>query len=194
MECPDRIQVRKRSNLMSLPQDFFVELEGAVDGPMSGIEVRELALNGKVTPETRIGLSQTGDSKLSWFPAKRLSGLFDATGKALPHPPLTQAYMKGASSAADSSQESKSHQVFGDGPDAIEPVAALETASVSEHQTHRWHYSHDGQAVGPVSYDQLLAEYRTQKVSAQTLVWREGFEDWTLAAEVPGLIPGDGAH
>ena len=41
---------------MSLPQDFFVELEGAVDGPMSGIEVRELALKGKVTPETRIGL------------------------------------------------------------------------------------------------------------------------------------------
>ena len=61
-------------------------------------------------------------------------------------------------------------------------------------QTHRWHYSHDGQAVGPVSYDQLLAEVRTQKVSAQTLVWREGFEDWTLAAEVPGLIPGDGAY
>ncbi|HAA68778.1 MAG TPA: hypothetical protein DCE55_06555 [Planctomycetaceae bacterium] len=179
---------------MSLPQDFFVELEGAVDGPMSGIEVRELALKGKVTPETRIGLSQAGESKLRWFPARRLSGLFDAAGKPLPHPPLTQAYMKGASSARDSSQESRSHQVFGGGPDAIEPAATLEPASVSEHQTHRWHYSHDGQAVGPVSYDQLLAEIRTQKVSAQTLVWREGFEDWTLAAEVPGLIPGDGAY
>ena len=91
---------------MSLPQDFFVELEGAVDGPMSGIEVRELALKGKVTPETRIGLSQAGESKLRWFPARRLSGLFDAAGKPLPHPPLTQAYMKGASSARDSSSSS----------------------------------------------------------------------------------------
>ena len=183
---------------MSLPQDFFIELEGAVDGPMSGIEVRELALQGKVTPQTRIGLSQAGESKLRWFPAKRLSGLFDASGNALPHPPLTQAYMKGASSSqpesADSAQESRSNQVFVGGPDAGEPAAALETLPLSDHHAHRWHYSYDGDALGPVSYDQLLEEFQAQKLSLQTLVWREGFEDWTLAAEVPGLIPVDGVH
>ncbi len=179
---------------MSQPQDFFVELEGAVDGPMSGIEVRELALKGKVTPQTRIGLAQTGESKLRWFPAKRLTGLFDAAGKALPHPPLTQAYMKGTPSGVDSAQKSRSNQVFVGGPDAVERAVARETAPVNVHQTHRWHYSYEGQALGPVSYDQLLAEFRTQKLSSQTLVWREGFEEWTVAAEVPGLIPDGGAQ
>ncbi|MEE3370393.1 MAG: DUF4339 domain-containing protein [Planctomycetota bacterium] len=183
---------------MSHPQDFFVELEGAVDGPMSGIEVRELALKGKVTPQTRVGLAQTGESKLRWFPAKRLTGLFDAAGKALPHPPLTQAYMKGTTSeqsrSVDSAQKSRSNQVFVGGPDTVERAAALETAPVSEHQAYRWHYSFEGQALGPVSYDQLLAEFRTQKLSSQTLVWREGFEDWTVAAEVSGLIPDGSAH
>jgi len=180
---------------MSLPQDFFVELEGAVDGPMSGIEVRELALQGKVTPQTRIGLSQAGKSKLRWFPAQRLTGLFDASGNALPHPPLTQAYLKGAadqpSQAAGPGQQARSKQVFTGGPETDSQAAAIDVNEASPHHAHRWHYSYDGQAVGPVSYDQLLDQFRVQKLSSQTLVWREGFENWILATEVAGLLPVD---
>lgn len=49
-----------------------------------------------------------------------------------------------------------------------------------------WYIFIDGQARGPGSTDQLIA-YLQKNDPAHTQVWREGFEGWTLARDVPEL-------
>ena len=199
---------------MTSQTDFFVELDGAVDGPMSGIEVRELALGGKLTPQTRIALAR-GEAKLRWVPARKLTGLFDAAGNALPHPPLTQAYLEQRPGEPDSAGFSRPESVLaGSAGPAGGEVASLDSEPetppmvvesvlaptdslardaddqepVNAHDAFQWHYSYEGQPFGPVSYSQLLELVAELKIDQQTLVWREGWEDWVSAGQVEGLI------
>ena len=53
---------------------FVVELDGGVEGPMLGSEVCDLALAGKVTPQTNIASFKGTDAKLQWVPAERVKG------------------------------------------------------------------------------------------------------------------------
>ena len=53
---------------------FVVELDGGVEGPMTGREVRDLALAGKVTPQTNIASFKGTDATLQWVPAERVKG------------------------------------------------------------------------------------------------------------------------
>ena len=220
---------------MASQTDFFVELDGAVDGPMSGIEVRELALQGKLTPQTRVALSR-GESKLRWVPAQKVNGLFDGSGRVLPHPPITQAYLDrlpadpasadpvsadavsadavsadvvsadatpvesvvtgvaelagGEAASPDNDRESLwvDTAVAAPAPD-LAPPGVADPPPVNPHAEFQWHYSYQDQPCGPVSHSQLLDLVRERKIDQQTLVWREGFNDWTMAAEVEGLIP-----
>ena len=205
---------------MASQTDFFVELDGAVDGPMSGIEVRELALQGKLTPQTRVALSR-GESKLRWVPAQKVNGLFDGSGRALPHPPITQAYLNrlpadpasadvvsadatpvesvvtgvaelagGEAASPDNDRESLWVDTAVAAPASdLAPPGVADPPPVNPHAEFQWHYSYQGQPCGPVSHSQLLDLVRERKIDQQTLVWREGFNDWTMAAEVEGLIP-----
>ena len=81
---------------MASQNDFLVELDGVVDGSTSSIEVRELPLEGKLTPQTRVALAR-GEAKLHWVPARKPSGLFNAAGNALPHPPANASLPRTAS-------------------------------------------------------------------------------------------------
>jgi len=42
-----------------------------------------------------------------------------------------------------------------------------------------WHYVNQGQQAGPVTEEELLALVREGKISEETLVWREGLQNWT---------------
>lgn len=42
-----------------------------------------------------------------------------------------------------------------------------------------WHYVNQGQQAGPVTEEELLALVREGKISEETLVWREGMQNWT---------------
>jgi len=42
-----------------------------------------------------------------------------------------------------------------------------------------WHYVNQGQQAGPVTQEELLALVREGKISEETLVWREGMQNWT---------------
>lgn len=63
-----------------------------------------------------------------------------------------------------------------------------------------WHIVRAGQAVGPLSRDELAAEARAGRFSADTLVWCPGMVAWEAAAVVPGVcelagpppVPGAG--
>jgi hypothetical protein len=49
-----------------------------------------------------------------------------------------------------------------------------------------WYIIVEGQARGPVSTETVLAYLKTRD-RAETYVWREGFDDWGLAKDVPEL-------
>jgi len=50
-----------------------------------------------------------------------------------------------------------------------------------------WFYEGNGQSVGPVDLDELLAYLSKRAEWRQTLVWQEGFGDWVQVGEVPEI-------
>src|SRR5450759_3643821 len=52
-----------------------------------------------------------------------------------------------------------------------------------------WHVVVDGEQVGPLTEDELKDRLRQGKINSDTLVWKEGFGDWTQFSAVPELTP-----
>jgi type II secretory pathway pseudopilin PulG len=48
-----------------------------------------------------------------------------------------------------------------------------------------WYYEINGQTMGPVSQLDVLALMEMQKIGRATLLWTEGFGEWTPAGQVP---------
>jgi len=53
--------------------------------------------------------------------------------------------------------------------------------------TSEWYAESQGQRVGPMPRDQLASMVASGQVTAQSLVWREGFAAWTPAGQVAEL-------
>src|SRR5688572_23072231 len=70
--------------------NFYYQFQERVVGPVNGIDLREAAFAGKVVNNTLIA----DEKAMIWVPASHIRGLFDDTGKPLPHPPETQAYLE----------------------------------------------------------------------------------------------------
>jgi predicted Zn finger-like uncharacterized protein len=52
-----------------------------------------------------------------------------------------------------------------------------------------WHVVVDGEQVGPLAESEIVDRLRQGKVNSDTLVWKEGFADWTQFSAVPELTP-----
>ncbi len=50
-----------------------------------------------------------------------------------------------------------------------------------------WYIAEGGQSIGPMSYEELAAGFATGKYSSQTMVFKQGMENWTPAAKVSEL-------
>lgn len=72
-----------------MAKEFFYQVMGDVFGPIPGVQLRELAVAGDVTPETLVRVGEEGE----WVMARRLTNLFDEHGRGIPH----QEYMKAMS-------------------------------------------------------------------------------------------------
>jgi ABC-type glycerol-3-phosphate transport system permease component len=51
-----------------------------------------------------------------------------------------------------------------------------------------WFYGEEGKQVGPVSEEELAAQFRNGR-SLKTLVWSQGMAEWKSAADVPAFAP-----
>ena len=67
------------------------------------------------------------------------------------------------------------------------PPPSPEPAPLPPVETPEWFYEEAREAAGPVSLASLVALIRGGTVSADTLVWREGMEDWSEAREIAEL-------
>jgi len=59
-----------------MTKQFYYRADGQVFGPMSGDELRQWALEGRVVPDTEVRLGEEGN----WVPASRVKGLFEEGG------------------------------------------------------------------------------------------------------------------
>jgi uncharacterized membrane protein YhaH (DUF805 family) len=52
-----------------------------------------------------------------------------------------------------------------------------------------WHYAEGERVIGPISEEQLLAAINQRRDGQDVLVWRNGFQNWQRAGDVPELKP-----
>ena len=50
-----------------------------------------------------------------------------------------------------------------------------------------WYYAADNEQKGPINESELKADFATNKLPADTLVWKEGMDNWTPANQVPAF-------
>jgi len=96
--------------------------------------------------------------------------------------------------AGDKARATGSHTASAGGARASASHAAVAarspvppTAHVSEQPV--WHVVVDGEQVGPLAESEIKDHLRQGKVNSDTLVWKEGFGDWTAFSAVPELTP-----
>jgi predicted Zn finger-like uncharacterized protein len=70
-------------------------------------------------------------------------------------------------------------------PAAAEKAKAAAAASTADQGG--WHVVIDGEQVGPLSEGEVKEHLRHGKIDSDTLVWREGFSDWTALSAVPEM-------
>jgi hypothetical protein len=51
-----------------------------------------------------------------------------------------------------------------------------------------WYYAVDNQQKGPVNESELKTQLAANRLPADTLVWKEGMDNWTAANQVPAFI------
>ena len=82
--------------------------------------------------------------------------------------------------AAEKSRATGSHAAASAAARAAAPAAAEQAT---------WHVVVDGEQVGPLTESDIKDRLRQGKVNSDTLVWKEGFGDWTQFSAVPELTP-----
>jgi predicted Zn finger-like uncharacterized protein len=87
----------------------------------------------------------------------------------------------GSHAAAGASSAAAADKPRASGGRAVVPAPAPEQAV--------WHVVVDGEQVGPLTESEIKDRLRQGKVNSDTLVWKEGFGDWTQFSAVPELTP-----
>lgn len=79
-----------------MASQWFYQVMGEQNGPVSSEELRNLAQRGTVTPNTPVRKAPDG----VWVPAERVNGLFAISGKTPPPPPPVEATVQPVSHTA----------------------------------------------------------------------------------------------
>jgi predicted Zn finger-like uncharacterized protein len=69
---------------------------------------------------------------------------------------------------------------------AVEQSAA--TATTSPAALDEWYVGIDGSPIGPLSLQQLKEKAATRKANLDSLVWKDGFEEWKPLRDFPELV------
>jgi len=96
------------------------------------------------------------------------------------------------SGAADKPRTTGSHSAAGASTAAVadkRPSAGRAAVSAPPPEQAVWHVVIDGEQAGPLTESEIKDKLRQGKVNSDTLVWKEGFADWTQLSAVPELTP-----
>ncbi len=141
--------------------EWLYEKNNLRRGPVASGELKKLADAGEITPETPIwreGLAE-------WVKAGAVRGLFAA---ATPVAAQSQPAAPAPPVASTASQPRTPRPP---------PVTGID-----------WHYSINGEKLGPVGSAELKRLADAGTLSPSDLVWREGLAAWVAAESVKGLF------
>ncbi len=150
--------------------NWYYESNGERRGPFSPGTLKKLAESGEVTAETRVwreGLAEPVKAGVvrGLFPSAPQTVLSQSAEPVVaPVPP--PAASPPVESAASQPQASQST-----------PVAGRD-----------WHYSINGEKLGPVTSAELKRLADSGTLSPSDLIWREGLASWVVASNVKGLF------
>ena len=108
--------------------DWYIKINNVEHGPLTGERLKQLAQQGKVTPETPVRPGQAG----AWHRANDVHGLF-----AAPSSHSTSAAAKPSPKPASSASSPTPK------PPPVIPPALPQTASA------RWYFCEEGKTFGP---------------------------------------------
>ena len=157
------------SGFSERPTQFYFKHEGNVIGPMTGAELWESAFVGNVVPTTLVATDPNGE----WVAAHRVRGLFDESGRPLPHPLGSQQYRSlGGSTHA--------------------PITLVGSASSEREPRHsrsasEWYVQFGNRQIGPLTEHQLRQMARDGRLRNTDLVTAGPIHEWTEARHVAGL-------
>lgn len=196
---------------MSVQQQYYIRVRGAVTGPFDVERLKTLAKRGQFSRSYEVSTDGVAWSRASNHP------------ELFPPPPATKILKKKAaepprrisSEAASSeaasgesapgepnSRQPPSSQTFSSPPlsskradQAAEPEFLLDGAydlveddtPVADAAGPEWYFGQNSVECGPVSFAELQLLVSTGKVHAEDLVWTSDFPDWVAAKSVPGL-------
>lgn len=161
---------------MSDYERVFVRFRGRTIGPFTPDKVKEMVRRGQVTRMHEL----SGDG-LSWMKA-------DEFGNFFPHAPSmgSSELAAGASSVPPGGGGGMDEYDEGGGA-AAAPMA-------NENATAQWYAHVNGEKQGPVSMDQMRLYTEAKLLKKDSLVWKNGMDEWKPASQaIPELFGGAAA-
>jgi hypothetical protein len=155
--------------MATAPKPFYYQLDGTVIGPVTGIDLRDAALAGNVAPTTLIANDPDGE----WIAAIRIRGLFNESGKPLPHPLETQQHLASASSPQTSG--------------TLEASARSECEPEQSRGRAEWYVQISDRQIGPLTDEQLAHMAANGRLREDDMVRLGKDGRWTKASETRGV-------
>jgi hypothetical protein len=156
---------------------YFVRVKGKIMGPYGIEALRRYAREGRLSR-----IHEISADRVQWNPAGEYEDLFPAAATvAAPSAlPSRSSPSPARSPSASASHVSGRTPAASAGEIALKPPAASLTAA-------KYYYAKEGTSYGPIAISvlRLLAEKGT--LHADDLVWHEGAQTSTPAAEIPAL-------
>jgi predicted Zn finger-like uncharacterized protein len=94
-----------------------------------------------------------------------------------------------ATSAAASADKPRTTGAHAAASGAAGAERARTTGAHAAAEASVWHVVIDGEQVGPLTEAEIRDRLRAGRINSDTLVWKEGFGDWTQFSTVPELTP-----
>lgn len=146
-----------------MANELFTRYRGRIQGPFTPEQLQILARRGQFTRTHEVSMDGT-----SWSRASNYPELF----------PASQVPRDAAQAEPIAEPVVEVELAPGGAGGATSPPAA----------TAIWHYMFEGASKGPVDFTYLVYLINSQQITADDLVWKDGFPNWIPAHQVPGLV------
>ena len=152
-----------------MSQQWYYTKDGLQQGPIGTAALKDVAASGQIQPTDLVWK----EGMANWTAAGNLKGLFPTLNPTSPslQPPVV---FTGQSPSSDASPGSAPCQVHNIAPMRV----ALPDPSVIANEA-PWYYALNGKRLGPVNNAGITHLLAQGAISNDSLVWREGFDNWT---------------
>ncbi len=152
-------------------ENWYVRARGRVLGPFTWAQLESLRDRGQVAR-----FDEVSRDRQSWTGADRVDRLFPGARKV-------------ASSGSKERSEGLAEFIILDDDEAdVAPRSGTGTHDDDHEETPPWYFVRNGTQQGPVWLSDLQRMAESMEIGPETLVWRNGMDQWTPGSEVVELV------